>query len=237
MLHCVSNMSVVYISHRTVTVALLRLTRQSHFEEEMVVSLLLQVDPSRIDPTLLRCARFLQKVDLQHWNLYNLPAMMYIEYLIVTPASCSQTIGFESSTQKYISLDPKGTLMTKKILVGFLVFSLLTVMLAACSIYDEASKPAGPEAHMAGASFLVSSVNIKKGDTLTLVDDASAQHIITNGTWDGNTPKPGTESGAPTVNVTLNGNDSATIGPFNTAGTFKLYCTIHLGMNLTVNVQ
>ncbi len=127
--------------------------------------------------------------------------------------------------------------MSKKILVGFLVFSLLTVMLAACSIYDEAAAPKGPEVHMAGASFIQSSVNIKKGDMLTLVDDSSAQHIITNGTWDGNTPKPGIESGAPTVNVTLNGNDSVTIGPFNTAGTFHLYCTIHLGMNLTVNVQ
>ena len=90
---------------------------------------------------------------------------------------------------------------------------------------------------MAGASFLVSSVNLKKGDMLTLVDDASAEHIIKNGTWEGNTPKPGTEPGAPNVDVTLNGNDSATIGPFNTAGTFQIFCTIHPGMNLTVNVQ
>jgi plastocyanin len=127
--------------------------------------------------------------------------------------------------------------MYKKILVGFLVCSLLTALLAACSIYDEASLPKGPEAHMAGASFLVPSVNVPKGDMLTLVDDSTAQHIIKNGTWDGNTPKPGTESGAPTVDVTLNGNDSAPIGPFNTAGTFHLYCTIHPGMNLTVIVQ
>ena len=28
-----------------------------------------------------------------------------------------------------------------------------------------------------------------------------------------------------------------TIGPFNTAGTFHLYCTVHQGMNLTVIVQ
>ena len=47
--------------------------------------------------------------------------------------------------------------MYKKILVGFLVVSLLTTMLAACAIYDEANVPQGPQAHMAGASFLVSS--------------------------------------------------------------------------------
>jgi plastocyanin len=127
--------------------------------------------------------------------------------------------------------------MSKKILVGFLVLSLLTVMLAACSIYDEATQPKGPEAHMAGASFIESSVNVKKGDMLTLVNNSTAEHIIKNGTWDGSTPKPGTESGAPTVDVTLNGNDSSTIGPFNTAGTFELYCTIHPGMKLTVKVQ
>ncbi len=127
--------------------------------------------------------------------------------------------------------------MYKKLLIGFLVCGLLTIMLAACAVYDEANVPKGPEAHMAGASFLVDSVNIKKGDTLTLVDDSSAQHIIKNGTWNGNTPQPKTEAGAPTVDVTLNGNDSATIGPFNTAGTFQLFCTIHPGMKLTVNVQ
>ena len=127
--------------------------------------------------------------------------------------------------------------MSKKIFVGFLVFSLLTVILASCAIYDESSTPKGPEVHMAGASFLVSSVNLKKGDMLTLVDDATAEHIIKNGTWVGNTPQLKTEPGAPTVDVTLNGNDNATIGPFNTAGTFQILCTIHPGMNLTVNVQ
>lgn len=127
--------------------------------------------------------------------------------------------------------------MYKKIFVGLLVFGVLTAILAACSIRDEASAPAGPEAHMSGASFVQSSVTLKKGDMLTLVDDVPVQHIIKNGTWKGNIPQTNVESGAPTVNVTLNGNDSATIGPFNTSGTFQLYCTIHPGMNLTVTVQ
>ncbi|HYX49036.1 MAG TPA: hypothetical protein VE843_04810, partial [Ktedonobacteraceae bacterium] len=73
--------------------------------------------------------------------------------------------------------------MYKKIFVGFLVCISLTFMLAACAIYDEANVPQGPQAHMGGASFLVSSVNVKKGQMLTLVDDSSAQHIIKNGTW------------------------------------------------------
>ena len=127
--------------------------------------------------------------------------------------------------------------MYKKILVGFLLFSMLTTLLAACAVYDQASVPQGPSAHMAGASFLVSSVNVKKGEMLNLVNNSSAEHIIKNGTWNGNTPQTKSEAGAPSVNVTLNGNDSATVGPFNTAGTYQLLCTIHPGMNLTVNVQ
>jgi plastocyanin len=127
--------------------------------------------------------------------------------------------------------------MYKKMLVGFLVVSLLTTMLAACAIYDEANVPQGPQAHMGAASFLVTSVNVPKGQMLTLIDDSTAEHIIKNGTWNGSTPQPKTEPGAPTVNVTFNGNDSSPIGPFNTAGTYQLYCTIHPGMNLTVNVQ
>ena len=78
--------------------------------------------------------------------------------------------------------------MYKKIFVGFLVCSLLTIMLAACAIYDEANVPQGPQVHMAGASLLVSSVNVPKGKMLTLTDDSTAQHIIKNGTWKGNTP-------------------------------------------------
>ncbi len=127
--------------------------------------------------------------------------------------------------------------MYKKILVGLLLFGLLTVILASCAIYDEATVATGPEVHMSGASFVKSSITVKKGEMLTLVDDVPVQHIIKNGTWNGNTPQPKTESGAPTVDVTYNGNDSAPIGPFNTAGTYQLYCTIHPGMNLTVNVQ
>jgi plastocyanin len=126
--------------------------------------------------------------------------------------------------------------MYKKIFISLLVLGLFTTILAACSIYDQSSISV-PEAHMTGATFTKSSVTIKKGDMLKLVDDASAQHIIKNGTWKGSTQEPKTESGAPSVDVTLNGNDSATIGPFNTSGTFQIYCTIHPGMNLTVNVQ
>lgn len=70
-----------------------------------------------------------------------------------------------------------------------------------------------------------------------LIDDGQFTHIILNGTWANGAPKPATEPGAPTVsNVQVNGN-TVEIGPFTTAGTFNIYCSIHQNMNLTITVK
>ena len=127
--------------------------------------------------------------------------------------------------------------MYKRILFGVVLFGTITVLLAACAIVDTSNMASGPTVHMGGTNFNQSSITIHKGDMLNLVDDAASTHIITNGSWVGSTQKPAKESGAPSVNQTFNGSDSAAVGPFTTAGTFHLYCTIHPGMNLTVVVQ
>jgi hypothetical protein len=91
---------------------------------------------------------------------------------------------------------------------------------------------------MGPGSFTQSSVIVAKGSKLLIVDDGSFLHILRNGMWvANNTPKPVAEPGAPTVNnVTVNGN-SIEIGPFTTAGTYHIYCTVHPGMTLTVLVH
>ncbi len=126
--------------------------------------------------------------------------------------------------------------MHKKMLIGLVLFGLLTALLSACGIKDLGTA-SGPSVHMNGTDFVQKSVTIHKGDMLNLIDDAASTHIIVNGSWINSTAKPAVESGAPTVNQQYNGNDSAPIGPFNTAGTFHLYCTIHQNMNLMVIVQ
>lgn len=111
----------------------------------------------------------------------------------------------------------------------------IAVLLTACG-----SAPGGPNpVHMNSSSFTQSSITIKKGDSITLMNDSPfVGHTIANGTWENGTAKPAIEAGAPEVkDVQIGGNSSATIGPFTTAGTFKLYCTVHAGMNLTVIVQ
>ncbi|GCE03022.1 hypothetical protein KDAU_03510 [Dictyobacter aurantiacus] len=90
---------------------------------------------------------------------------------------------------------------------------------------------------MGASTFIESEVTVPKGQKLDLIDNVAAPHVIKNGTWNGSTPDPTTEPGAPTVNASFTGNDKQTVGPFNTAGTFKLYCTIHGGMKITIIVK
>ncbi len=92
---------------------------------------------------------------------------------------------------------------------------------------------------LAEASFTPSSITIKKGQSITLVNQSDTVHVVANGFWSGNTQDPMIEKGAPVVNSYTFGtsNASLTIGPFNTAGTFHYYCSVHPGMNLTVVVQ
>lgn len=92
--------------------------------------------------------------------------------------------------------------------------------------------------HLTAATFAPDIIALHKGDTLTIVDDAPVPHTITNGTWSAdNKPVPGVEPGAPIIkNVDLN-NNTKTVGPFTSPGTYHIYCTIHPGMALTIVVQ
>jgi len=94
-----------------------------------------------------------------------------------------------------------------------------------------------PTVHMSAGNFDQPSITISKGSKLLLVDDVAVLHILANGSWQNSMPKPEKELGAPTVeNVRVNGN-RVELGPFATAGTYHIYCTIHPGMTLTIIVQ
>jgi plastocyanin len=145
-----------------------------------------------------------------------------------------------------------------KILAMILVaLALGTILLAACSRPGIAgsnpggggttatSTPSGGggggcatgTVHMGPSNFVQSCATVSKGSKLTLVDDVQVLHLITNGMWDSSgTPHPAKEPGAPVVPTLTISGGSAQIGPFNTAGTFHIFCTIHVGMNLLVHV-
>jgi plastocyanin len=112
---------------------------------------------------------------------------------------------------------------------------IAAVALLGCSAPRQAVD--GPNAvHMNNTRFVPESASIKVGESVTLVADTPAPHFIANGAWAGSQPRPEREGGAPEVpNLKIDGNRSGTVGPFAQAGTYQLYCTIHPGMNLTVN--
>jgi plastocyanin len=130
----------------------------------------------------------------------------------------------------------------RRLYVLLILYSVATVVIAACASISSATNvdvgTSGNQVHMNDANFVQASITIKKGESITLVADTLVSHTISNGTWGNGMPKPAKEPGAPLVdNVSVGGNSSTTIGPFASAGTFKLYCTIHPGMNLIVIVQ
>ncbi|BCL83097.1 hypothetical protein ccbrp13_55620 [Ktedonobacteria bacterium brp13] len=127
----------------------------------------------------------------------------------------------------------------KKILGILIFFTLLTIAVSACTLSRSSNTTTGPNPiHMDNLTFKQASITIQKGQVVTLINDAAVVHVIANGTWNGTTPHPGIESGAPTINnLQVNGNDTSAIGPFNTAGTFQIYCTVHPGMKMTIIVK
>ncbi|HEY6543221.1 MAG TPA: hypothetical protein VIZ18_19920 [Ktedonobacteraceae bacterium] len=138
--------------------------------------------------------------------------------------------------------------------IVLVILALGSVLLAACA------RPGSPEAnsggstptstgggsggcatgsvHMSSSNFVTPCVNITKGSKLTLIDDVQVLHIINNGMWDSSGNQVTTkEPGAPTISgVNISGGQTA-VGPFTTAGTFHIFCSVHLNMNLVVNVK
>lgn len=125
----------------------------------------------------------------------------------------------------------------KKVIAVFALLSLATLLVAACG--GSSGGTTSTDVHMGATNFVQNSVTISKGGSINLINDTGTTHIISNGMWKDSTPDPATEPGAPKVtNMTFNSaGQTMTIGPFTTAGTFHYYCSVHVGMNLTVTVQ
>ena len=125
--------------------------------------------------------------------------------------------------------------MFRKLFVILALCGAIALLLVACGTVGSATSTAGNTVHMNDAQFVQASITIKKGERLTLIDDAFTPHIVANGTWENGTAHPAREPGVPLVkDVQINGTSSQVFGPFTTAGTYKLYCTLHSGMNLTI---
>ena len=128
--------------------------------------------------------------------------------------------------------------MVKK-LVAVFALVVLCGSLAGCVVQSQPVK-AGNQVTMGPNNYISGdTITIKKGQTITFVDDKSTgtTHILVIGT----NGAPKAEDGAPDFKgsggVTFQPGDSWVSPPWNTVGTFDVTCTIHpTTMNLKVTV-
>lgn len=87
-------------------------------------------------------------------------------------------------------------------------------------------------------SFSQTSISLAKGQNLTIVDSGAYHHNLSMGQWIDGQPVLQDQSGAPTlVNKDMNASGATiVIGPFNTAGTFYMLCSLHHNMQLKIIV-
>jgi plastocyanin len=171
--------------------------------------------------------------DFRFFSVVLLNIVFGIVALVSGAGATLQNYRGDTQTPRWLANGLSGT-------AGLVLGALLvSAIVASTATGSHASTATGslPTVHMGPGNFTTSSVVVPKGSKLQLVDDGSFLHILANGTWQGTTPKPAREASAPQVNnVQVNGG-TIEIGPFTTAGTYHIYCTVHPGMSLTVIVQ
>ncbi len=124
-------------------------------------------------------------------------------------------------------------------MIGMLVGAVLIAALSQPTASAATATTVGgqPAVHMGISNFTQSTVTIAKGSKLVLVDDGTFHHNLSLGSWQNGQPLTEQQAGAPPVNnLDINGKN-VEIGPFTTAGSYHIYCSLHRGMNLTVIVQ
>jgi plastocyanin len=153
-------------------------------------------------------------------------------------------VGISTGIQNYLT--PKQTTMpgwfasllaaTVGLLLGAILIAAIIQPGSAVATIDNSGDAT---VHMSATNFDQTIMVVSKGKSLTLVNDGNYTHIIANGTWSKGQAVVQHQTNQPAVNnvAVVGPGKSLTIGPFNTAGTYHFYCTVHPGMNLTIAVR
>jgi plastocyanin len=145
-----------------------------------------------------------------------------------------------AAVQNYTQRQPQRPRWLTPALTGLLGLVIGVILIAGIGepTTSAATTTTGGEAtvHLSAASFSPTSVIVSRGTKLRVENDAGILHVLANGSWDNNVPRPQQESGAPLVNNVQISSGSVELGPFTTSGTFHIFCSVHAGMNLMVFV-
>jgi plastocyanin len=170
-------------------------------------------------------------------------ATFITDLLILAFAAVAVVAGIAATIQNYRGLERPTPGNLRLLLTSFTTFVIGMTVVSLIATANPSSTTSStttngePTVHMSPIAFVQNVVLVPKGSKLLLVDDGSYDHVLQNGFWQNTTQHHQAEPGAPTVqNLNINGG-SLEIGPFTTAGTYHIYCSIHVGMNLTIVVQ
>lgn len=165
------------------------------------------------------------------------------DLLILAFAIVAVVAGLAATLQNYRSLERSTPRNLRPMLSAFTAFVIGMIVVSLIATANPPTSAAStttngePTVHMSPTAFVQNVVLVPKGSKLLIVDDGSYEHVLQNGFWQDTAPHNQVEPGAPAVqNRDINGG-SFEIGPFTTAGIYHIYCTIHVGMNLTIVVQ
>ncbi len=166
-----------------------------------------------------------------------------ISVLILACALVAVVAGIGATIQNARRFEPPKTRTVRIVLTAFTAFVVGMVVVSLLATANPPTSAAStttngmPTVHLSPTAFMQTVVLVPKGSKLLLVDVGNYDHILANGSWQNSTPNQQIEPGAPSVQHVSISSGSLEIGPFTTAGIYHIYCTLHIGMNLTVVVQ
>lgn len=120
--------------------------------------------------------------------------------------------------------------------IGAMIGAILIGAIAQPAAATNIASDGATIVHLTSTSFGTKAIALPVGGKLQFVADSSVTHILTYGDWNGTKTQLATPANAPALDNRQISGGSFEIGPFTTAGTYHILCTIHPGMEITIIV-
>ena len=173
-----------------------------------------------------------------------IPVLSFVMYMVMTGlfwcAAMLLVTGVATVVHNYFLSDRQVFPWFKAALTGAICIWCGAVMVGALVQPDPPLVALGPTSVALGVgSFSQSSMTLTKGERLTVIDSGAYHHNLSMGRWINGQPVLENQPGAPTLrNKDVDAAGATVIvGPFNTAGTFYLICSLHHNMMLKIIIQ
>lgn len=171
-----------------------------------------------------------------------IPAFSFLMYMVMTGlfwcAAVLMVVGITAVVHNYFFFRWQTFPWFRTVLTGVICLWVGAVLVGALTQPDKPVPVGANTVALSVGSFSQPTISLKKGDSLTLVDSGSYHHNLSMGRWINGHPILQTQTGAPNLrNKDVNGSGvTVIVGPFNTAGTFYIICSLHHNMQLKITV-